>query len=202
MTLRDSGDPSPAADPQVPDEEEFASAASHPIAARALEMMTRRPTTAREVAKALDQPLEAVVSHLDDLRRGGLIVAAGAREVDGHSEPLYEGPFVPFLDKEELAELDPTERRFQLTQIIRLLMGDLEVALNEETLDAWPDFHLCRMPFHMDERGWREVGEVYEDALLKAIRIREEATERLQRDGEEGKRGTVAQALFELPSAE
>jgi hypothetical protein len=202
MTLRDSGNPGVADSLRLPDEEEFESAASDPINARALEMMMRRPTTARDVAEAVDEPLDEVAKRLDDMRRSGLIISVGAREADGRSETVYEGPFIPLLDKQERAELDPAGKGFHLTEIIRLLTVDLNEALEAGTLDAWPDFHLCRMPFHMDEQGWKEMGAIYEEALLKAMRIREEATERLQRNGEEGKRGTLGQALFELPSAD
>jgi hypothetical protein len=200
MTLRDRGKPGAAEQPGLPDEEVFANAASDPIAARALQMMVRRPTTAKDVADAVGAPLEEVSKHLVDMRRSGLILSVGVRETEGHSETVYEGPFIPILDKHERAELDPAARQFHLTEIIRLLMVDLDEAQKADTLDAWPDFHLCRMPFHMDEQGWEEVGAVYEEALIKAMQIREEATERLRRDGKTGKRGTLAQALFELPA--
>ena len=203
MTLRDSGNPEVPTDLRLPDEEEFAGAASHPITAKALQMMmTRRPITASEVAEAMGKPLAEVSRHLAGLRRDGFISVGETKEVEGRAEPLYEGPFAPFLDKEEWAELSPGEQRFQLRQIANLLLGDIDAALEAETLDAWPDFHFCRMPFRMDERGWEEVREIYDAALMKAVQIREEAAERLRREGEAGRRGTLGQALFELPSAE
>jgi DNA-binding transcriptional ArsR family regulator len=202
MTLRDSGNPTVAADLGLPDEEEFASATAHPIAAQALKMMLRRPVTAKDVAEALGEAPEEVARHLADLRQRGLIQIGSIREVEGRSEPCYTGPFAPFLDKEEWGELSPAERRFQLQQIANLLMRDIEAALEAKTLDAWPDFHFCQMPFWMDDQGWEELRAIYDDALLRAVRIREEATARLQRAGEKGKHGTLGQLLFELPDSE
>jgi DNA-binding transcriptional ArsR family regulator len=202
LTRSNSDSPGVSAGLRLPDEEEFAEAASHPIAAQALKMMRQRPTTASEVAAALGEPLEEVARHLADLRRNGLISITATREVEGRSEPLYHGPFVPFLDKEEWGELDPTERRFQLQQIVNLLMHDIDAALEAQTLDAWPDFHLCRVPLQMDEQGWQEVRALFDEALLSSVRISEEAAERLRRSGEQGKRGTGGTVLFELPDAE
>lgn len=201
MTLRDRGNPVAAADLRLPDEEEFASAAANPVAAQALKMMQRRPTTAAEVAEAVGEPLEEVSRHLAELRQRGLIAVGGACEVEGRSETIYEGPFVPFLDREEWVELDPEDKRFQLIQVIRLMMSDLEEGLETGTLAAWPDFHLCRMPFWMDQQGWDELQALYANALLEGVRIKEEAAKRLQRGGEQGKRGSVAHWLFELPDA-
>lgn len=200
MTARDSGNPDAPADLRLPDEEEFAGAVAHPVTAQALKMMMmRRPVTATEVAEAMGEPLEEVSRHLADLRRDGFIATGGTKMVDGRSEPLYEGPFAPFLDREEWAELSPGEQRFQLRQIANLLIGDIDAALDAETLDAWPDFHLCRMPFRMDEQGWQEVRDLFDEALLSSVRIREEAAKRLERSGEQGKRGTAGTVLFELP---
>lgn len=202
MTPRDSGAPGNAVGLRLPDEDEFASATSHPIAAQALKMMLRRPTTASEVAAAMGEPVEEVSRQLADLRRRGLISTDATREVEGRTEPVYEGPFAPFLDREEWEELSSSEQGFQLRQVVNLLMKDIETGLETNTLDAWPHFHLCRMPFRMDEQGWEEIRALFDNALLNSIRIREEATERLQRSGKESRRGTAATLLFELPDAD
>jgi hypothetical protein len=183
----------------LPEEDDLASAAADPLTSRAFAMMQKHPISAKDLSEDVGEPTEEVAGHLLDLRRSGLIQVAEHREVDGRSEPFYQGPYIPLLDKEEREELEPEQKQFHLEQIIELLKRDLQLALEEETLDAWPDFQLCRIPFRMDPQGWEELRVVYEDALASAMRIRREATKRLRQDGSKGKRGVAAQALFELP---
>jgi hypothetical protein len=202
VTTGNNGDTAIEETLRLAGEEKLLEVAAEPWTRQALAMMVQRPTSPREVAKEVERPVEDVRQHLDELRRTGLITLVETRGSEEAPEPFFQGPYVPFSDREEYEELDPELKRLQLQLIIRLLNGDLDEAMAAETLDAWPDFHLCRIPLRLDRQGWEELREVYDAAFLRAMQIKEEAAKRVEHSGDEGVRGTAATLLFEMPELE
>jgi hypothetical protein len=201
MAIRKLGNLSVDEGPALPDPEELLGSADR-LTAQALRMMVARPVQPQEIAEHVGEPVEKVRKRLSELRAAGLIVAVETENVGGDREPFYRGPYVPLLDKEEWGELTPEERRAHLVMIIRLLTADLERAMEAETLDAWPDFHLCRIPFRVDRQGLRELRQTFDHAFLEAMRIKEEALKRLREGEERGVPGTAGLVMFESPEVE
>lgn len=176
-------------------------AAAHPLKARALEIMVERPISARELSEEVGVPQEEATQLLNELRSAGLIAVEGKREGVSGSEDIYRGPYAPFYDKEEYLELDEDHRQQEMALVIRLLKADLDLAFEAGTLDAHPDFHLCRVPFHADEEGWQELRRIWDHALLESVRVQHEIRQRLKASGQEGSPGIVASLLFDLPES-
>ncbi|HET7417042.1 MAG TPA: hypothetical protein VFJ61_05415 [Solirubrobacterales bacterium] len=179
--------------------EHFLAGLDDRLTVRAVEMMVKRPVTPREVAAATELPVDEVRRHLDELRSIGLVVTFDAVEGDGDLERLYRGPFIPFHDREEWEELDEDRRQAHLSLLARSIKAELDEALEEETLGAWPDFHLSRRPFAIDEQGLEELSDVFDAALYKIVPIVEAAEKRRRDRGEKGIRGSAALMLFQLP---
>jgi hypothetical protein len=170
-----------------------------PLAAEAFSLMDGGPISPRELAEATDKPFEEIARYLDDLRRLGLVQLMETREVDGRKEPFYDGPYAPFLDPQEWEEVDEDLQRLYISRIVGQLKKDLHRGMEAETIQSRSDFHLCRIPFKVDEQGWTELRTLFDATLGDAVRISREASKRLQADGGEGIRGSAALTLFELP---
>jgi DNA-binding transcriptional ArsR family regulator len=170
-----------------------------PLATRAFAMMTGGPITPRQLADAAGKPLAEIARYLDELRQAGLVQLMETREVDGRQEPFYDGPYAPFLDPQEWEEVDADLQRLYISRIVSQLVKDLNRGMTAETIQSRPDFHLCRVPFRLDEQGWTEMRTLFDETLVDAVRISQEAAKRLQEDGQEPIRGSAALTLFELP---
>jgi DNA-binding transcriptional ArsR family regulator len=197
MDDADTADPRPLFSEQ--EREQFLAGLEDSLTVGAIELMVKRPVSPREVATALERPLEEVRRHLDRLRSTGLITVVDAVELDGTSEPFYRGPFIPFHDSEEWAELDEDRKQAHLSLLVRSLKAELDEAIEGETLGSWPDFHLSRRPFLIDEQGLDELCEVFDTALYEMVPIIEAAEKRQRERGGESIRGSAALMLFKLP---
>ena len=60
------------------------------------------------------------------------------------------------------------------------------------------------MPFAVDEAGWQQLGELFNETLERMLLIRADSEERLAAAGEEEEaiRGVGFQLFFELPPRE
>lgn len=205
MTTRDvKGDSAAQARPLLSAEERehFLGGLDDPLTVQAIEMMVKRPVSPGQVAAATEQPVDEVRRHLDELRTTGLVSLVDSVEVGGELEPFYHGPFIPFHDGEEWAELSEERKRAHLSILVRSLQSELDEAMERGTLGAWPDFHLCRRPFIVDEQCLYELREVFDTALYKMVPIVESGEKRLRETGGEGIRGQAALMLFKLPDLE
>jgi hypothetical protein len=84
-------------------------------------------------------------------------------------------------------------------QIVRVVTGELDRAVENDTFDARIDRHLSRTPVILDEQGWSEMMKIHLDAFLASLEVRDRAEERLKHSGEEGIRGRSVQVFFEVP---
>jgi DNA-binding transcriptional ArsR family regulator len=179
--------------------EHFLAGLDDPLTVGAIELMVKRPASPREVAATVERPLDEVRRHLDRLRSTGLIAVVNTVELDGSSEPFYRGPFIPFHDSEEWAELDEDRKQAHLSLLVRSLKAELDEAIEAQTLGIWPDFHLSRRPFLVDEQGLDELSELFDGALYKMVPIIEAAEKRQRERAGQGIRGSAALMLFKLP---
>jgi hypothetical protein len=104
-----------------------------------------------------------------------------------------------WIEDAEWERMSLAERRVVSRQIVRVVTGELDRAVEDEIFDARVDRHLSRMPVVVDEQGWKELMKIHLETFLAAIEVRERAKERLERSGEEGIRGRSVQVFFEVP---
>jgi DNA-binding transcriptional ArsR family regulator len=174
-------------------------AAAHPLRAHALSVMIEEPVSPKQLAERLGEPIGKVSYHVRELRRAGLIELVETRKRRGATQHFYRAPCIPLLDLEDWGKLDDDERRFISALVIHLLLADLGLALQADTIDARVDRHLCRFDLRMDEQGWIELRDLFDETVYGTLEIRQRAAERLRLNAEKGTRGSAAVLSFVVP---
>jgi hypothetical protein len=118
---------------------------------------------------------------------------------DGDSVKRIYSSGMHWVNEADWEQMSLAERRVVSRQIVRVVTGELDRAVESDTFDARIDRHLSRTPFILDEQGWSEMMKIHLDAFLASVEVRDRAEERLKRSGEEGIRGRSVQVLFEVP---
>jgi hypothetical protein len=80
-----------------------------------------------------------------------------------------------------------------------MILADLDVSIATGTFDRRSDRHLSRTDFRVDERAWREMGEIADRALDETLAVQASGAERLRESGEDGIEGCAVQLVFEMP---
>jgi hypothetical protein len=162
-----------------------------------LDHLTREPATLKELFEAMDKPKEEVAEELRRMEEARLVERIEPAENDG-AEPRYRS-LMGVIPTEEWDPKSLTERHRISARVGELIEGDVRRAVDGGSFDARPDRQLVRVPLHLDERGWREMGEVHDEALQREIRIRDESAWRLAESGEPTIEARSIRALFEMP---
>lgn len=169
--------------------------AAHPVRAKALEMMSERPTSPKEVAEAVGKPIGNVTYHVQALEEGDMVVLVDEKKRGGATEHFY---LATTIDEDAARRLTPAERKLLMGRTLHLVIGDAALAVEAGTLSSRPDTHLTRAPLYLDEEGWREIGEIYERAHAATLEAQARAADRLDRGGAGGFRALAAMMLFEM----
>lgn len=158
-------------------------------------MMSERASSPKEIAAAVDKPIGNVVYHVAALEKAGLAMLVEEKKRGGATEHFYRAST---LTDEESARLGLGERRAVAATTLQFVIGDAALALESGSLERRPDTHLVRIPLYVDEEGWREIRDIYNDALDAALRAQAACAERLDREGGEGFRALAVALLFEM----
>jgi len=87
---------------------------------------------------------------------------------------------------EEWEGLSREERLHLKRWIIELIESDLREAMEIETFGMRGEEHMSRTVSLVDERGWREINRIQDDALLAILAAKTESAERLAEDDKPG----------------
>jgi len=120
----------------------------------------------------------------------------GERTVEGVSEVLYR-THPSIIEDEEWETLSRAQRQRISEGAGHLITGEIDQALQAGSLDARVDRYLTRLPFRVDERGWRELMAIHEEAFRATLAVKASSAERLRQNGDAGTEGRSVQALFE-----
>jgi DNA-binding transcriptional ArsR family regulator len=147
---------------------QLAAAMSHPTRVHAMSILGERAASPRELAEEMDEPLNNVTYHVNQLRDLGCIelVRTEPRAGGRVLERFYQTTQRAYFDDDAWAELSQKERLGVNSTIIKMMAKDLAVAMAGGTFFADDDKHLSRWPIQVDETGWGEIRE----ALTRAGR--------------------------------
>lgn len=162
-------------------------------------MIEESAASPKELAERVEAPIGNVSYHVRELHKAGLIELVETRKRRGATQHFYRAVHIPFLDLEDWRKLDDDERRFVSAVVLHLLLADVGLALKAGTIDARLDRHLCRFDLRMDEQGWIELRELFDETVYGTLEIRRRAAERLRRSAEKGTRGSAAVLSFVVP---
>lgn len=154
-------------------------------------------TSIREISDRVQESRRRVRYHLDALCRQGLVEVVEERRRRGVIEHFYRTPFVPFLSKEQVEGIPPERQQKIILSLLKEIFSDATAALESGTFARRPEWAAARFHADVDERGWEELGAIFEKTAREALEIIEKSRERLQQTNEEPIRLGGASLLFE-----
>jgi DNA-binding transcriptional ArsR family regulator len=172
-------------------------ALSHPVRARALNVLNERVASPSELAAEQDEPVGYVAYHVRVLHELELIELVNTRQVRGATEHFYRGTIKPYLNDDFWEKLPQDARSGVSVAGLEVLNQAIKQAFEAGTFDARVDRHLSNVCFNLDEQGWSEATALLTQCLNGLIQI---GTEAEGRDGKPAVRATFGLMGFESPS--
>lgn len=184
---------------KITDKHMFTGVVSHPIRARALTILADREASPVEISRELGIGPSHVAYHVRILHGEGLIELTEETPRRGSIEHRYRAVFPPELTDEEYAALTAEERSKFSRLIFCFAAADASCAFSAGSFTDRPDHHISRMPLQVDEDGWAELRDLYEDTLRAVYEIKRDSGERLTKAGMRGTAVLAFTTFFELP---
>ena len=180
------------------DDPRLVKALAHPLRIRIMSVLEQRSATPKQIAEALDVPLENLSYHVRALRDFGFIKLEEQRMVRGAVEHRYSLAARPRITANAWESLPAVIREAldaaSLTQIWEIVA---QAALQAK-LDR-PESHIARQFARLDEQGFADASAVITEALDRLAAIEKESTRRLRRH-DTGEVPTILIAmLFDAP---
>jgi AcrR family transcriptional regulator len=184
---------------QAPDRDAIRAVGVQATLAEVLDIVSQRlGVSAEEISRQIEISEDAATHYLDELETAGLIGVIGERETDGEAKRFY-GSDLRRLRGNDWSSKETAERRRISEQIGHLIKGEWDAAVELGSFDGRLDRHMSRLPFHVDEQGWRELLEVNDRALDASTEVRRQSAKRLEKSKETGLDGRMVHLLFEMP---
>jgi DNA-binding MarR family transcriptional regulator len=158
-------------------------------------VLNERTAEATELAGRMGVDVATMKGHLEKMCSQGLVEVVG-----GAAEPRYRALVRALWSNEEWAALSSDERRQLSAWIVRMIAADADEALDAGTFNSRDDSHASRSVSVVDERGWRELTRIQNEALEAAFAVQAESAERLAQSGKDGIAVLSAMLCFEMPA--
>jgi len=205
-TRTDAATP-PAAAAQTPGVDfvspQLAAALAHPTRVGIMSILVEGPASPRELAEAIDEPLNNVTYHVKQLRDLACIELdhteqrAGGRVI----ERFYRATQRAYFDEEAWEMLDEGERLGLAWSILRLISKDISTAMTSGTFFDGYDANLTRSPMTVDAEGWDEITSLIGQATEDLFEIEKRVAERSEVRGEKAEIHAKVQMLhFRSPA--
>lgn len=180
------------------DDPRLVKALAHPIRVRILGILEHRTATPKELAAELGLPLENTSYHVRALKKFGFIKLERKRQVRGAVEHHYRAvarPRVTARAWEQMPEsLKQAMNAANISQLSELV--NRGVAQGKFTR---PESQLQRMPFTVDDEGFREASSILSDALERIAEVEKRAQQRIRRGESDPVQVVTAVMLFDRP---
>jgi DNA-binding transcriptional ArsR family regulator len=183
---------------KIADKHTFAGVVSHPIRCRALTILADREASPVEIGRELGMDPSHIAYHVKVLLANGLIELTEEIPRRGSIEHRFRAVFRELSD-EDYAALTPEERGWYSRGIFCLAAADASCAFSSGSFAERHDHHISRMPLQVDEDGWSEIRDLFEDTLRQLYEIKREAGDRLTEGGMKGISVLAFNTFFELP---
>jgi DNA-binding transcriptional ArsR family regulator len=164
---------------------QLAAAMSHPTRVRVMSILTDRAASPRQMATEMDEPLNNVTYHVNQLLALGCIELVRTEPVHGGRvvEHFYRPCRRSYFDEAAWEVLTEKERYGVIAAILKMISKDVATAMAAGTFFENGDAHASRSVLHLDDAGWHEVIELTEGAIKELFEIEDRVAERLA-DGE------------------
>jgi len=111
------------------------------------------------------------------------------------TQHFYRTARRPYLDNEEVAELDSEDTIASATNILQLEFADSAASLEAGKLVERPEHYLFRMPVNLDEEGWQEFHAIFAEAADRLYEAESRCVDRRRENGEDGESVSVVAHL-------
>jgi hypothetical protein len=182
-------------------EQRLLMALRHPVRAEALSILNVRVASPAEIARELGLDVSKVAYHVSQLLAYECVELVETRRVRGATEHFYRGVGQKYLDEDFWKKLSPNVRSAISLISLRVIFGAIRDSVKAGIFDRQKDRHLAVVTYDLDGQAWKEIGDVYNEALDRTMEIAAEAAERLSQGKPRGKgmRATFVQLAFESP---
>jgi DNA-binding transcriptional ArsR family regulator len=170
-----------------------------PARIKTLVVLVERTASPKEIADEIGETLRSVSYQVKELLKLGLIEPVRVEPRRGAVAHFYRATIRPIWSDAEWAELSIEERQRFAAWTLSLVNCDVAEALEARTFNARPDAHSSRTPFYVDERGWKEINEIQNEALERSLEVGTAAAQRLAENGEQGIHGRAVMLCIEMP---
>jgi DNA-binding transcriptional ArsR family regulator len=168
---------------------QLAAAMSHPTRVSAISILSERIASPREIAAEIDEPLNNVTYHVNQLRELGCIELVRTEPVRGGrvTEHFYRASRRAYFDDDSWAVLNEKERNGVILAILKMVSKDIATAMAAGTFLRDGEAHATRSRMPVDDEGWHELNKVIERATNELFAVEERVAAR----GAEGKPATI-----------
>lgn len=158
----------------------LAAAMSHPTRVHAMNLLLERTASPRQVAGAIDEPLNNVTYHLNQLRKLGCIELVRTERAHGGRvvEHFYRATQRVYFDEEAWEALDEKQRLGVIGVILRIMSQDIAAAMASGTFFAGDGANVSRVPMVVDAEGWEEIAAVIQRATAELFEVEARVAER------------------------
>lgn len=163
-------------------------------------ILTERIASPAEIARELEERLDTVYYHVDQLQKAGAIELVREAPKRGSMEHFYRAIQRPEISDEESAALSEAERLEWTRMIAVLTMADIDHSIAMGLFAKRADHSVIRYPAVLDEQGWKEMAQVEAERLQKAMDIEAASAGRIAGNGASPIPTRICSFIFEMPS--
>jgi DNA-binding transcriptional ArsR family regulator len=152
---------------------QLAAAMSHPTRVQLMSILGERVASPRQLAKEIDEPLNNVTYHVNQLRDLGCIelVRTERRRGGRVLEHFYRTAHRAYFDDDAWEALSEKERLGVIGAVVRMMSKDLAVSMASGAFFIEDDKHVSRWPMRVDAEGWQEIREALERTAKELFEI-------------------------------
>jgi hypothetical protein len=145
-------------------------------------ILNERVSSPKQLARALDLPVNNVSYHVEKLEELDCIELVESRPVSSGRviEHFYKATRPPLIDADEWDELSPEEKHQSVNVIVRLISDDVNAAMRSGTFLDPDDNHLSRTPLTVDRQGWDDTVSILDDIVRRLLLVQEESRGRIK----------------------
>jgi DNA-binding transcriptional ArsR family regulator len=180
------------------DDPRLVKALAHPIRVRILGILEHRTATPKELAAELGLPLENTSYHVRALKKFGFIKLERKRQVRGAVEHHYRAVARPRVSAKAWEQMPESLKQAMNAANISQLSELVNRGVAQGKFSR-PESQLQRMPYTVDEEGFREASAILSDALERISEVEKRAKERVQRGESDPVQVVTAVMLFDRP---
>jgi DNA-binding transcriptional ArsR family regulator len=167
---------------------QLAAALAHPTRVAVMGVLVEGPASPRQMAEAIDEPLNNVTYHVKQLRDLGCIeLDRVERRAGGRVfERFYRASQRAYFDDDAWSILDEGQRLGVLWSVVQLMSKDITNAMTAGTFFGEDyDIHATRSPMTVDQEGWGEIATLLNRTTKDLFEVERRVKERRVKSGEE-----------------